>query len=75
MFSPERGWQLGLFIPVLILSAMKVIDYIVYAKYHLKDGSICRIAGMIKAPGLTPDEKMPFLDKLVDEYQNFNARI
>jgi hypothetical protein len=75
MFSAERGWQLGVFIPVFILSAVKVIDYIAYTKYHLKDGNMSRITGMIKSPGLTPDEKMPVLDKLVDEYQNFNARI
>lgn len=75
MFSAERGWQLLVTVPVLILSGMKVIDYVLYTKYHLKDGNICRITGMIKSPGLTPDEKMPVLDKLVDEYQNLNARI
>lgn len=75
MFSPERGWQLLLFIPALIFSGMKVIDYVVYTKYHPKAGTICRIVGTIESPGLTDDQKMPILDKLAKEYRNLNERI
>lgn len=75
MFSVERGWQLGVFIPVAIFSAVKVIDYITYTKYHLKDGNMARITGIIKTPGISAEQKMDILEKLVVEQENFNSRI
>jgi hypothetical protein len=75
LFSSERGWQLGLFVVVLILSAVKVIDYIAYTKYHLKDGNAGRIVGIWRAPDTSRDVKCDIMEKLAAESENLNARI
>jgi hypothetical protein len=68
-------WQEMTLIIVSIVPFFFSIDYLVYRKYHLKDGNMARIIGLIKAPGLTADQKMVHLEKLVEECENFNARI
>jgi hypothetical protein len=50
-------------------------DYLCYRKYHLRDGNLARIKGMIKAPGITAEEKLVHLDKLIAERENYNNRV
>lgn len=68
-------WQEMTLIAVSIIPFFFSVDYLVYRKYHLKDGNLARIIGLIKAPGLTADQKMVHLEKLADECENFNARV
>lgn len=51
------------------------MNYLVYRKYHLKDGNAARIIGIAKSPGLTWEEKGVNLDKLVKESEQYNSRI
>lgn len=75
MWAPERSWELGLFIVLLTFAAWKFIDYTVYRRYHLKDGNTARISGILRAPGLTTDQRFNLLERLIDEQENFNGRI
>ena len=75
MWSSERGWELGLFILILVFALWKAIDYTVYRKYHLNDGNKARLIGIIKAPGISPEHKVQILERIVDETENYNARI
>jgi hypothetical protein len=68
-------WQEMTLIAVSIVPFFFSVDYLVYRKYHLKDGNLARIIGLIKAPGLTADQKMVHLEKLAEECENFNARV
>jgi hypothetical protein len=74
MFSAERSWQLLITLPVIIFSAIKVIDYIAYTKYHLKDGNIARLTGILNLP-IPWEEKRKYLEVLNKEMQNFNDRV
>jgi hypothetical protein len=70
--------RLILFIPlvaVILFALYKFMNYAVYRKYHTKDGNIARVFGMIKAPGISAEEKIKHLVKLVDESENYNNRI
>lgn len=75
MWSTERGWELGLFILFLVFALWKAINYTVYRKYHLKDGNVARLIGIIKAPGISVEKKMNILEQLVNESENYNSRI
>lgn len=75
MFGPERSWEPGLVILIAVFALWKAINYTVYRKYHLKDGNVARLIGIIKAPGISLERKMDILEQLVDETENYNARI
>lgn len=75
MWAPERSWELGIFIILFTFAAWKFIDYTVYRKFHLKDGNMARITGIIKAPGLTIEQRYELLEKMIEEQENFNGRI
>ena len=75
MWGPERGWELGLVVLFAVFAIWKAINYTVYRKYHLKDGNVARLIGIIKAPGISIEKKMDILEQLVSETENYNARI
>ena len=75
MWSTERGWELGLVVLLAVFALWKAINYTVYRKYHLKDGNVARLIGIIKAPGISVEQKMNILEKLVSESENYNARV
>lgn len=54
----------------LLLSA----DYLLYRRYHLKDGTIARMKGIIAAPGISAADKMRLLEDQSLELENFNQR-
>lgn len=51
------------------------LDYLIYRKYHLKDGNAARIIGIVKTPGIPAEQKMNIMEKLVVESEDFNSRI
>jgi hypothetical protein len=54
---------------------MKAMDYLCYRKYHLKDGNLARIKGIIKAPNISAEQKMDILEKLIEERESLNEKI
>lgn len=54
---------------------LKAMDYLLYRKYHLKDGNIARIIGVIRMPNVDAQTKMGLLENLVKESENYNSRI
>jgi hypothetical protein len=73
-FHQSGSWVLliaGLLVAIgLLLSA----NYLAYRKYHLKDGTIARIKGIIAAPGISAADKMRLLEDQSLELENFNQR-
>jgi hypothetical protein len=59
----------------LALGFIISVDYLCYRKYHLKDGNAARIIGIAQAPGISNDSKIAIMNTLIDESQNYNARI
>jgi hypothetical protein len=74
-FYVTPDWQYWVLNPVLVLCLYKIIDYAVYRKYHLKDGNTARIRGIIALPNVDPETKIKHLVKLIEEQENFNARV
>jgi len=60
---------------LLAIALLIAADYIVYRKYHLKDGNTARIKGIIKAPGIDANTKVTILESLVEESENIYARV
>lgn len=50
------------------------INYLLYRKYHLRDGTIARIIGVIRMPNVNPDDKLRILEKEAMDLVNFNQR-
>jgi hypothetical protein len=59
----------------MALSILLCVDYVLYRKYHLKDGNTARIKGIIKAPGIDANTKVTILESLVEESENLYARV
>lgn len=60
-----------------VLSAIGFLlsmDYLLYRRYHLKHGTMARIVGIIKAPGIPAADKMRLLENQSLELENFNQR-
>lgn len=55
----------------IIISA----DYLCYRKYHLKDGNLARINGVLQLKNLSDEEKVKHLNAQMEERLNYNARI
>lgn len=68
-------WQVLVIISAVGVAIHFSINYLLYRKYHLKDGNIARTHGIIKAPNIPAEKKMDILEQLVTESENFNARI
>lgn len=50
-------------------------DYLLYRKFHLNDGNLARINGIIKTPGVPAEQKVKILESLIEERENFYARV
>jgi hypothetical protein len=74
-YNPMPNWQVLTIVAFTTPAVYFSMNYLLYRKYHLKDGNAARIAGIIKAPGISAERKMDILESLVKEQENFNARI
>ncbi len=68
-------WQVAVIGLSTILPFCFAIDYLIYRKYHLHDGNVARVKGIIKTPGIDVNKKMELLEQLIEESENYNARI
>lgn len=73
LFSYERGWELFAGVVAFLYAGYKISDYLIYRKYHTKDGNVARLIGIVKTPGLPAEKKMDILEHLVKESENYNA--
>lgn len=74
-YNAMPSWQLYTILTVTIVPLFLSLNYLAYRKYHLKDGNIARVHGIIKTPGIDAETKMKYLNELVKESEQFNARI
>lgn len=74
-YNPMPSWQVSLFMLFSMPAFYFSINYLVYRKYHLKDGTAARIIGISKTPGLSWERKGEIIEGLVHESENFNARV
>lgn len=74
-YQPMPAWQTSLIMLFCMPALFFSIDYLVYRKYHLKDGNLSRIDGIIKAPGIGWEQKGKYLEQLMEERKDFNSRI
>lgn len=74
-FYSTPTWEVWTIVLLSVIPAYICLDYAAYRKYHLKDGTLARILGMIKVPMMNWDEKGPYLEKLTLEMEDFNNRI
>lgn len=73
MFMPS--WQ-ALVVFILAVPAFYLsMNYTLYRKYHLKDGTVCRVKGIVQAPKIQIEVRYKNLESLIEESENFNARI
>jgi hypothetical protein len=73
-FNSFPVWWVGVLSLALGAGFIKAIDYLCYRKYHLKDGTTCRIIGVIEMD-MQWDKKEQMLKELAQEYRDLNARI
>lgn len=67
-----RMWGImALCIPALFFS----MNYLLYRKYHLKDGTAGRIVGIWRAPNIPRDLRCDRMEQLAQEAEQFNARV
>lgn len=73
-FHQSASWMLygaGLLTAIgFLLSA----DYLLYRKYHLKDGIECRRVGIMKMPGVDAETKLRLLELVQLEMENLNSK-
>jgi hypothetical protein len=74
-FYTTPSWEVYAVIVASLFPLYKVINYMCYLKYHVKDGNVSRIIGVIKAPNVSLEQKMKILEDLANEYENFYSRI
>lgn len=68
------NWLVFLIAPSIGFGFAMATKNLVYRKYHLKDGNIARIKGIIKAPNIDAETKMRHLENLIIEQENYNER-
>jgi hypothetical protein len=74
-FYTTPDWQFLVCAPFAVYAIIKAVSYTVYRKYHLKDGNMARIKGIIRTPGIDTDTKLKYLMDLVKEQEEYNGRI
>jgi hypothetical protein len=57
------------------ISLLLAADYLCYRKYHLKHGTIARMQGIIRAPGISAERKLQLLEHESLALENFQERI
>lgn len=60
---------------MVAIALLIAVDFLVYRKYHTKDGNLKRVFGIILAPGIDADKKVTILKSLIEESENFYARV
>lgn len=73
LFMPS--WQ-ALVVFLLAVPAFYLsMNYTLYRKYHLKDGTTARIKGILNIENFPIDRKYDLLEKMIKEQEQFNSRI
>jgi hypothetical protein len=72
--QPMPAWELCLLILFSAPALFKGMDYLLYRKYHLKDGNVSRIIGVIEMD-VAWSEKEKTLKQLAKEFRDYNARV
>jgi hypothetical protein len=73
-YQPMPAWEICLLILAVTPAFMFSMDYLLYRKYHLKDGNAARVLGIMQLD-IPWDEKKKHLETLKEEMENYNARI
>jgi hypothetical protein len=73
-FHSAAPWFLLLGGVLSAIGFLMSMNYLLYRKYHLKHGTIARMMGIIKAPGIDAKTKMELLENQSLELENFNQR-
>lgn len=74
-YQAMPDWQVLVIAATCIPAMFFSFNYLLYRKYHLKDGNTARISGILRAPGLTTEQRFRLLEQLIEEQENFNARV
>jgi hypothetical protein len=61
----------GFFLPIFLLV---IADYMCYRKYHLHDGSVKRIVGIVETPNLDADRKIEIVNSEKRVIENLYAK-
>jgi hypothetical protein len=67
-------WQFFTVFAFAVVSMYFSMNYLLYRKYHLKDGNAARVMGIMQLD-IPWDEKKKHLETLKEEMENYNARI
>lgn len=69
------GWQVWAItlcsVPALFFS----VSYLCYRKYHLKDGNLARVDGILNLKNIDAETKVRKLEEMIEERKNYNARV
>jgi hypothetical protein len=68
------SWQYWLLVLVTIPPVLFSMNYLLYRKYHLKDGNTCRMVGVIEMD-LPWEKKEEILKGLAKEFRDYNNRV
>lgn len=68
------AWQIVTVLIVSVPALLFSMNYLLYRKYHLKDGTVARIVGLIEMDMPWADKEV-MLKKEAKEYRDFNSRI
>jgi hypothetical protein len=74
-FHKPMSWTVIVSSVGMAISLIVCADYMCYRKYHLKHGTIARILGIIKAPGVPVEKKISVLENENVQLENLYARI
>jgi hypothetical protein len=73
-YNPMPMWEYSLIMVVSMPALFASADYLLYRKYHLKDGTAARVIGILNLP-IDWEQKKIHLENLRKEMENFNARV
>jgi hypothetical protein len=74
-YNTMPSWQVWAVTVTCVPALFFTANYFLYRKYHLKDGNLARVYGIIKAPGIPAELKVKLLEDLIHERENYNARV
>jgi hypothetical protein len=73
-YKAMPDWQIVTLILSCALAIHLSANYLIYRKYHLKDGNAARLTGILMLP-IPWEEKRKHMEKLLEEMENYNSRI
>jgi hypothetical protein len=74
-YNTMPSWQVWAVVLTCVPAVFFTANYFLYRKYHLKDGNLARVNGIIKAPGIPAELKIKLLEDLIHERESYNARV